>query len=299
MKKLFFVAAIAATALLASCNKPGATNTRLKTDVDTLSYALGMANSASDEEIKMYLTQAGADSTYVEEFFKGMKDGLNSSDDKKDMAYQLGLQTGMQMKTRMFPNVEGQVFAGDSTSHLSTKHFLAGMADGRRGKTALVVNGQEVDRQGVQNVLMELVGRMSAKANEKVYGEKKQASTDFMANVAKQPGVKALANGVYYKVVNEGKGDVPASDQTVMIEYEGRLMDGTVFDATQPGQPVSLACNQVVPGFATALTAMPVGSEWEVYLPYDQAYGEQGSGPIPPYSALVFKIKLVSIKAAE
>ena len=297
MKKLFF-AAIAATALLASCNKPGATTTRLKTDVDTLSYALGMANSASDEEIKMYLTQAGADSTHVEEFFKGMKDGLNSSDDKKDMAYQLGLQTGMQMKTRMFPNVEGQVFAGDSTSHLSTKNFLAGMADGRRGKTALIVNGQEVDRQGVQSVLMDLVNRMSAKANEKVYGEKKQASADFMANVAKQPGVKALANGVYYKVVNEGKGAVPAKDQTVKIEYEGRLMDGTVFDATQPNQPVALACNQVVPGFATALTAMPVGSEWEVYLPYDQAYGEQGSGPIPPYSALVFKIKLVSIEAA-
>ena len=297
MKKLFF-AAIAATALLASCNKPGATTTRLKTDVDTLSYALGMANSASDEEIKMYLTQAGADSTYVEEFFKGMKDGLNSSDDKKDMAYQLGLQTGMQMKTRMFPNVEGQVFAGDSTSHLSTKNFLAGMADGRRGKTALIVNGQEVDRQGVQSVLMDIVNRMSAKANEKVYGEKKKASADFMANVAKQPGVKALANGVYYKVVNEGKGAVPAKDQTVKIEYEGRLMDGTVFDATQPNQPVALACNQVVPGFATALTAMPVGSEWEVYLPYDQAYGEQGSGPIPPYSALVFKIKLVSIEAA-
>lgn len=297
MKKFFF-AAIAATALLASCNKPGATTVRLKSDVDTLSYALGMANSASDEEIKMYLMQAGADSAYVEQFFKGLKDGINSSDDKKDMAYQLGLQTGMQMKTRMFPNVEGQVFAGDSTSHLSTKNFILGMVDGRKGKSALVVNGQEVDRQGVQQVLMELVNRMTAKANEKVYGEKKQASDEFIANVAKQDGVKALEGGVYYKVINEGKGAVPAADQTVEVEYEGRLADGTVFDASH-GQTVKFACNQVIPGWTTALTHMPVGSEWEVYIPWNLAYGEQGSGPIPPYSALVFKIKLVSIVAAE
>lgn len=289
-------AAIAATALLGACNKPGATTAHLKNDVDTLSYALGMANSASDDEIKMYLVQAGADSAYVEQFFKGIKDGLNASDNKKEMAYQLGLQTGMQMKTRMFASVEGQVFAGDSTAHLSTKNFFMGMNDGRHGKSALTANGAPLDRQGVQELLMKMVESMKEKANEKVYGEKRKASEDFMAGVAKQEGVKALEGGVYYKVITEGKGAVPTADQTVEVEYEGRLADGTVFDASQ-GQTVKFMCSQVIKGWTTALTHMPAGSEWEVYIPWNLAYGAQGSGPIPPYSALVFKIKLVNVVA--
>ena len=297
MKKLFF-AAIAATALLGACNKPGATTAHLRTDVDTLSYALGMANSASDEEIKNYLVQAGADSMYVEQFFKGIKDGLNASDNKKEMAYQLGLQTGMQMKTRMFTSIEGQVFADDSTSHLSSKNFFMGMNDGRHGKSALVIDGKEVDREGVQELLMNMVNSMKEKANEKVYGPKKQASAAFMENVAKQPGVQALEGGVYYKVITEGKGEIPAANSIAEVEYEGRLMDGTVFDASH-GQTIKFACNQVIPGWTIALTHMPVGSEWEVYIPWEKAYGAQGQGPIPPYSALVFKVKLVNFTAAE
>lgn len=297
MKKLFF-AAIAATALLGACNKPGATNAHLKSDVDTLSYALGLANSASDEDIKAYLVQAGADSMYVEQFFKGLKDGLNASDNKKDMAYQLGLQTGMQMKTRMFTSIEGQVFADDSTAHLSSKNFFMGMNDGRHEKSALVIDGQEINRENVQELLMKMVNGMKEKANAKVYGEKKQASDNFMANIAKQDGVKALEGGVYYKVLVEGKGEVPVLNSVVEVEYEGRLIDGTVFDASH-GQTVQFACNQVIPGWTIALTHMPVGSEWEVYIPWDKAYGAEGQGPIPPYSALVFKVKLVKSEAAK
>ena len=114
---------MAATALLSACNGKGSQpEADLKTDVDTLSYALGISNSPTEEEAKMYLMQAGSDSTYVEAFLKGIKDGLHSSDDKKEIAYQMGMQAGMQMKTRMFTGVEQQVFAGDSTKHLSTNH---------------------------------------------------------------------------------------------------------------------------------------------------------------------------------
>ncbi len=294
MKKFIF-AAIAAAALLSACEKPGSVKANLKTDVDTLSYALGVANSPSDDDIKNYLVQAGADSMYVEQFIKGLKDGLAVSDNKKEMAYQLGMQTGMQMKMRMFTSIENQVFAGDSTRHLSAKTFLMGLNDGRHERIAMTdTAGVPYNRQTIQPLLMKTIQKMTAKANEQVYGEKRKASEDFMTNVAKQEGVKKLDDGVCYKVITEGKGAVPTAENTVEVEYEGRLVDGTVFDATK-GSAAKFPCGAVIKGWTIALTHMPVGSEWEVYIPWNLAYGEQGQGPIPPYSALVFKVKLVSI----
>ena len=285
MKKIF-MAAVAAVALFSACEKPGAVKPNLKTDIDTLSYALGIANSPSDADIKNYLMQAGADSAYVQEFIKGLKEGLSIADNKKEMAYQLGMQTGMQMKTRMFQSLENQVFAGDSTQHLSTKYFLMGFNDGHKDRIAL--------RQNIEKLLMTTIQTMTAKANEKVYGEKKKASEEFMTNIAKQEGVKPLAEGVYYKVINEGKGAIPTADKTVEVEYEGRLSDGKVFDSSQ-GKTVKFPCNAVIKGWTIALTDMPAGSEWEVYIPWNVAYGESAQGPIPPYSTLIFKMKLVSI----
>ena len=294
MKKIF-MAAVAAVALFSACEKPGAVKPNLKTDIDTLSYALGIANSPSDADIKNYLMQAGADSAYVQEFIKGLKEGLSIADNKKEMAYQLGMQTGMQMKTRMFQSLENQVFAGDSTQHLSTKYFLMGFNDGHKDRIALTdTAGTPYSRENIQQLLMTTIQTMTAKANEKVYGEKKKASEEFMTNIAKQEGVKPLAEGVYYKVINEGKGAIPTAEQTVEVEYEGRLIDGKVFDASQ-GKAVKFPCNAVIKGWTIALTSMPVGSEWEIYVPWNLAYGEEGTGPIPPYSALVFKVKLVSI----
>lgn len=294
MKKLLF-AAVAAAALLSACEKPGTAKANLKTDVDTLSYALGVVNSPTEADIKNYLMQAGADSMYVEQFLKGMKDGLAVADNKKEMAYQLGMQTGLNMRTRMFTSLENQVFAGDSTRHISEKNFLLGLNDGRLDRIALTdTAGVPYTRQTIQPMLMKTIQTMTAKANEKVYGEKRKASEEFMANVAKQEGVKTLTDGVCYKVISEGKGAVPTADQTVEVEYEGRLIDGTVFDASK-GKAVKFPCNAVIKGWTIALTSMPVGSEWEIYVPWNLAYGEEGTGPIPPYSALVFKVKLVSI----
>lgn len=297
MKKIFF-AAIAATALLSACEKPGASSVELKTDVDTLSYAIGYLNSPQDDQIKQYLMQAGSDSAYVKEFFKGMQDGLKANNDKKKTAYQLGMQSGMQIKNQMMSGLEHQVFAGDSTQHLSLKHFLLGQSDARAQKNAIKgKDGKELDAQNLQTMLMDLVNRMTAKSTEKVYGPKKKASEAFMAKKASEPGVKKLDNGVLYKVITEGKGATPKAEQVVEVEYTGTLIDGKEFDASK-GQPVKFPANQVIPGWTIALTHMTVGSEWEVYIPWDQAYGERESGPIPPYSALIFKIKLVSVSDA-
>lgn len=302
MKKVFF-AALAATALLTACNKPGATKANLKSDVDSLSYVIGYSNPfANEEQLKQYLVQQGSDSTFVEEFFKGIKAGLKSGNDKKEMAYQLGLQSGMQMKSQLTTGIEQQVFAGDSTRHLSIDKLLIGLSDSRKGTSAIRgKDGQKLDEQAIQALAMELFQRMSAASNEKVYGPKKQEGEKYMAEVAKKPGIKKLDKGVYYEVNKEGNGPVPTADMQVEVEYEGKLIDGTVFDSTanHGGEPAKFVVGQVIPGWQTALTHMPVGSEWTIYIPYDQAYGDRGSGQIPPYSTLIFKVKLINCGKAE
>ena len=290
MKKVLFGALVAATALFSACggSKQSAATGDLKDEVDSLSYSVGLSQSPTPEQIKEYLMQAGSDSAFVDEFFKGMKEGMSMADDKKALAYQLGMQSGIQLQTRLFPQVEGQVFAGDSTKHLSAKNVLAGMIDGKNGVSALIVGKDTLHREQAGMYMQQKMQAMAAKANENVYGAAKKAKT---------AGVKALPGGVYYKEVKAGTGATPKADQICEVSYEGRLMNGKVFDSSQD-KTVKFPANQVIKGWTIALTNMKVGSEWEVYIPWNLAYGDQEQGPIPPYSALVFKIKLVSVSDA-
>ena len=202
MKKVLFCALVAATALFSACGggKQQSTPTgNLKDEVDSLSYAVGLSQSPTPEQIKEYLMQAGSDSAFVDAFFKGMKEGMSMADDKKALAYQLGMQSGIQLQTRLFPQVEGQVFAGDSTKHLSAKNVLAGMIDGKNGVSALIVGKDTLHRNQATMYMQQKMQVMSAKANEKVYGAAKKANEEFIAKIAKTAGVKALPGGVYYK----------------------------------------------------------------------------------------------------
>ena len=115
----------------------------------------------------------------------------------------------------------------------------------------------------------------------------------------KKMGFKELpkGKGVLYKVVTEGKGPKPKDDTMVKLHYEGKLMDGTVFDSSyQRGEPVTMRPSQTVPGFWHSLTNMPVGSKWEIYIPYEQAYGARAAGAVKPYSDLFFTIETISIE---
>ena len=99
-----------------------------------------------------------------------------------------------------------------------------------------------------------------------------------------------------YQVLKEGNGKKPTASDTVECHYEGRLIDGTVFDSSyKAGQPVTLRANQVIKGWTEALVHMPAGSVWEVYIPQELAYGDREQGQIKPYSPLVFKIELISV----
>ncbi len=124
------------------------------------------------------------------------------------------------------------------------------------------------------------------------------ASQAFITKTSKQDGVMKLSDGVYYKVITMGKGPMPKATDTVTVNYEGSLMDGKVFDSSYARHtPASIPLNAVIPGWTTALTHMPVGSTWTLYLSPDQAYGKYAPPVIGPNQALVFKVELIKIDA--
>jgi FKBP-type peptidyl-prolyl cis-trans isomerase FklB len=292
MKKLSIVAALAIAAVsFTACNN-SATKADLKTDLDTLSYAIGMAQTNG---LKDYLVQRlGVDTAYMDDFLKGVNEGVNAGDDKKKNAYMAGLQIGQQISTQMVKGINHELFGNDSTQTISLKNFMAGFSTAVLGGKGLMT--QEQALQTAQTKM----DKIKAAAMEKQYGDNKKKSEEFVANYAKKDGVKKLDKGIFYTVIKEGNGPLPKDTSMVTLQYEGKLIDGTVFDSSyQRGKAVPMRVNQVIPGFTEALLHMPVGSVWEVCIPQEQAYGAREAGKIKPFSALVFKIELVSLGAKK
>ena len=290
MKKIFSLASVAiAVVAMMSCNgntpKPS-----LKTDVDTLSYAIGTVQS---QGLKNYLSNAkGIDTTYIAEFIQGVMDGANAGDDKKKAAYFAGVEIGQQIANNMVKGLNYQLFGDDSTQTVSLNNILAGFVNGVNEKNEKMTV-QEAD--SIANTLFEAI---KAKNQEKQFGANKAAGEKFLAENAKKEGVKTLPCGVQYKVIKEGNGAMPADTSTVVVNYEGRLIDGTVFDASNRhgDKPAEFKVGQVIKGWQEALKAMPAGSEWEIYIPQELGYGANQSGQITPFSALIFKVELVEVK---
>ena len=192
----------------------------LKTDVDTLSYAMGLSQT---QGLKEYLVQMDIDTTYIDAFVKGLNEGANAGDDKKKAAYFAGVNIGQQISNRMVKGINHEIFGEDST--------------------------------------------------------------------------KMLPSGLQYKVIKEGNGAMPKDTSLVTVNYEGRTIDGKVFDSSyKRNQPAEMRVNQVIKGFTEALVHMPAGSVWEVYIPQNLAYGEREAGEIKPFSTLIFKIELLKVK---
>ena len=288
MKKIMFVAAMAtAAAFFTGCGN-STPKASLKSDVDTLSYAIGMAQT---QGLKEYLVGGlGVDTAYMAEFIKGLNEGANAGDNKKKAAYYAGIQIGQQISNRMVKGINHEIFGDDSTKTISLKNFMAGFVSGTTGKGGLMT----ID--SAQTVAQTMMQTIKAKEMEKTYGPNKEASAKFMAENAKKEGVKTLPSGVQYKVIKEGNGPIPADTSLVKVQYEGKTIDGKVFDSSyKRGEPVNLRCNQTIKGWTDAMVHMPAGSVWEVYIPQDLAYGEREQGDIKPFSALIFKIELLEV----
>ena len=290
MKKLFFGAMMMAfaAATFVSCGN-STPKADLKDEVDTLSYAMGMAQT---QGLKEYLSdRLQIDTAYMDDFIKGLNDGANAGDDKKKAAYYAGIQIGQQISNQMVKGINHEVFGGDSTKTISLKNFMAGFVSGTTGKKGLMT----IEQAG--RIAQEKMVSIKAKAMEKQYGPNKVAGEKFLAANKKKPGVVTLPSGVQYKVIKEGNGPMPKDTSMVKVQYEGKTIDGNVFDSSyKRGEPVSLRANQVIKGWTEALVRMPVGSVWEVYIPQNLAYGEREAGEIKPFSALIFKIELLKVK---
>jgi FKBP-type peptidyl-prolyl cis-trans isomerase FklB len=131
--------------------------------------------------------------------------------------------------------------------------------------------------------------------------EVKAAGKKFMEENKTKPGVITLPSGLQYQVLKEGTGPKPKATDKVTAHYRGTLFNGTVFDSSYDrNQPLSIGVSEVIPGWTEALQLMKVGSKWKLFIPSDLAYGERGAGhDIPPHSALVFEMELLSIDKAE
>ena len=126
----------------------------------------------------------------------------------------------------------------------------------------------------------------------------KKEGEEFLAQNAKQEGVVTLPSGLQYKVLKSGNGATPKASDSVECHYEGRLIRGTVFDSSyQRDETATFGVTQVIAGWVEALQLMKEGDKWQLYIPYNLAYGERGAGAqIPPYATLIFDVDLVKVK---
>ena len=278
--------AIAAAATLASCTGKGP-KADLKTDIDSLSYSIGMSQT---QGLKDYLVQrVEMDTAYMDEFIKGLNEGVKKTDKKKD-AYYAGLQIGQQIKNQMIKGVNKELFGADSTKTISVDNFMAGFVAGTLGKN------QKMTMQQAQEYTQKNMEAIKAKSMEKNYGANKKAGEDFLAANKAKPGIVTTASGLQYKIVKAGTGATPSDTSKVKVNYKGTLIDGTEFDSSyKRNEPATFVANQVIKGWTEALKLMPVGSKWIIYVPQNLAYGSRDAGQIKPFSTLVFEVELLEI----
>lgn len=306
MKKLLGAALLVSAATLGVSCDSHRTKADLKNEVDTLSYELGMANSPSEEELRMYLADArtGSDSIYVDEFLEGLKDAVQASGDKKKAAYIAGLSAGMNLQMRNM-QIERYIFGNDSTKHLNIKSFYSGFQDGMSGKrTRLKIDDELIDRTKAERDANTRIEKMRRETLERENAEAIKAAREYMAKMEKDTAYKKLDGGVLYKVINPGTGNTPQVNDIINLEYEGRLTGGKVFDASSQhpgpdGKSIPFTVGNAIPGFNTALLNMPEGAEWEIIIPFDKAYNDQSNTEIPAFSNLIFHLKFVSFYKGE
>ena len=287
MKKIVFFAAIVAAAGLASCTGQ-APKANMKSEIDSLSYMMGVTNTQGLSDFAEQ--RLGVDSTNYADFVRGIQDGIHKTG-KQEKAYIAGIQIGQQVSGDMIDNINMQLFGNDSIQSLSKDNFLAGFI-------AAVKKGAVVSVEDAQAYVKEHTEAIKAKSLEAKYGENKAAGEKFLAENKTKEGVITTESGLQYKVIKAGKGEIPTKESSVKVNYKGTLIDGTEFDSSyKRNAPATFRADQVIKGWTEALTMMPVGSKWELYIPQELAYGSRETGGlIKPFSTLIFEVELLEIE---
>ncbi len=197
------------------------------------------------------------------------------------VSYALGMGIGRQLKDMGAESLNIDDFA------LAIKDIIAGK--------------QEIDDTEAQALVQTFFAEQEKKQREAAaerFKENKSKGEAFLAENAKKDGVKVTASGLQYEVISEGTGKSPKATDTVVCHYEGRLIDGSVFDSSyKRNEPAAFGLNQVIAGWTEGLQLMKEGGKFRFFIPYGLGYGERGAGAsIPPYSALIFDVELIQVK---
>ena len=260
----------------------------LKAQIDTFSYAMGLAQTQGLMNFVVY--RMGVDTLYMGDFVKGLKAGIKAGESAKQTAFNAGIQVGQQVTNQIIPGVSYEVFG--STDQLINKDlFLAGFVSGITGKNLLM------DPMEAQMTAMALIEELKNERFEEQFGENRAQGVAFLDSIAATEGVVKTESGLCYQVIKKGKGAIPTNTDKVKVHYRGTLIDGTEFDSSYSrNEPTTFRANQVIAGWTEALTMMPVGSKWMLYIPQELAYGSRDMGTIKPFSTLVFEVELLEIE---
>lgn len=200
--------------------------------------------------------------------------------EQERLAYSLGVTLGESMQADI--------------DDLDIDTFTQGMRDVFEG------NELALDEEQMTEALMTFQQRsmeaQRAQAAEQAEANQQEGEA-FLTENAERDEVTETESGLQYEVIESGDGATPGAEDTVKVNYEGMLLDGTVFDSSyERGEPVSFQVNQVIEGWQEALQLMSVGDSWMIYIPSDLAYGAQGQGPIGPNETLTFRVELLDVE---
>ena len=284
-KILLFALALVAGATFSTA-VAGKKDKKKKAKADTVSYAAGYA---ATQGLLPYLQERlHVDTAYLADFVRGYREAIAKASDPAFVAYNAGATIAEQAKNQILPGVSRNLEG--SNDSITAKLFHAGFLAGVMSDTTLFKG--ETANTLVQNKVM-----AAQKAKNEAY---KELNAVWLKNNASKPGVVTLPSGLQYKVIKEGTGAKPEKTQTVEVVYEGKTIDGNVFDATSRhngAKTDKFRCDQVIKGWTEALTNMSVGSKWELYIPQELAYGDRQAGSIKPFSTLIFTVELVGIES--
>lgn len=295
MKKIFLFSLCALLVLGTSAASKKKTNKKVAkapvevvdtVSVDTFSYLFGKANTNG---LTNYLTQRmGVDAAYLEDFVKGFQQTALTEADKKEKARLAGIEIRSQVENQVIAQANKQI--NDSVDILNKTLFVKGFQDG------ITQSNMTISMDSIQQVVRKQMDYYHKVKMEKKYGANRIAGEEFLKKNAKADSVKTTASGLQYKILTKGTGEIPQATDKVKVHYEGHLIDGTEFDSSyKRDKPTTFPANEVIKGWTEALTMMPVGSKWMLYIPQELAYGDREQNKIPPFSTLIFTVELLEI----
>lgn len=248
---------------------------KLVSKIDSINYAFGLLNGS---EVKAYVLANDSTGDMAKEFIANVNKGLKKNYVNPQLVT-MGEQIGKAIKEQESIGLIGEPSI-PTDFELIKQGFINGLNEYNEMWEPYLAGAY------IQNTISTIQ-----------YGENKAKGEQFLAENKLKQGVKVTESGLQYEVLKMGKGPKPTAESTVKVHYEGKLIDGTVFDSSiERGEPIEFPLSGVIKGWTEGLQLMPVGSKFRLYIPQELGYGAQTAGSIPPYSTLIFEVELLGIQ---